>query len=120
MRLQTSTLIEFGHAGRNIHHYRDGIGKRCRGDKSVGVRYGHYHKLTEFEFSDFSEAPEPARSAYKHFESSLTIRSGHFLVALQSTISGNPAPILQNTTGRVSYTREERRRSSRDPEILDR
>ena len=49
---------------------------------------------TEFEFADFSEAPEPTRSAYKHFESSLTMRSDRFLIAVLSTISGEPAPIL--------------------------
>jgi hypothetical protein len=47
-----------------------------------------------FEFADFSEAPEPTKSCYKHFESSLTMKSDLFLVALQSTISGQPAPIL--------------------------
>lgn len=48
----------------------------------------------EFEFADFREAPEPTRSSYKHFESSLVIKSEGFVVALQSTISGGPAPIL--------------------------
>ena len=51
-------------------------------------------EATEFEFADFSEAPEPTKSCYRHFESSLTMRSNLFLVAVQSTISGQPTPIL--------------------------
>jgi hypothetical protein len=51
----------------------------------------------EFIFEDCSEFHEPARKKYANFESILGIKSGHILISLLSSITGEPVPMLDPT-----------------------